>query len=158
MTTLFKNKCKSADQTLGHTYRELSAWWFCIWSLQSSSRVCVGIYGLTYSLYHPRGSISIIECPDPVLNYHRNEYSQMLDDTRSKASQFGDSDGTSLDISLTYQSWGLNHYLSDATSQMNNKSWEIFTFSLYKLCLVVGIVGISFDVILATETLKWSFS
>ena len=30
---------------------------FCIWSLQSSSRVCVGIYGLTYSLYHPRGLI-----------------------------------------------------------------------------------------------------
>ena len=56
MTTLFKNKCKSPDQTLGHTYSELSAWWFCIWSLQSSSRVCVGIYGLTYSLYHPRGS------------------------------------------------------------------------------------------------------
>ena len=27
---------------------------FCIWSLQSSSGVCVGIYGLTYSLYHPR--------------------------------------------------------------------------------------------------------
>ena len=27
----------------------------CIWSLQSSSWICVGIYGLTYSLYHPRG-------------------------------------------------------------------------------------------------------
>ena len=25
----------------------------CIWSLESSSGVCVGIYGLTYSLYHP---------------------------------------------------------------------------------------------------------
>ena len=25
----------------------------CIWSLQSSSGVSVGIYGLTYSLYHP---------------------------------------------------------------------------------------------------------
>ena len=25
----------------------------CIWSLQSSSGVCVGIYWLTYSLYHP---------------------------------------------------------------------------------------------------------
>ena len=27
----------------------------CIWPL-SSSGVCVGIYGLTYSLYHPQGS------------------------------------------------------------------------------------------------------
>ena len=26
----------------------------CTWSLQSSSGVCVGMYGLTYSLYHPR--------------------------------------------------------------------------------------------------------
>ena len=28
----------------------------CIWSLYSSSGVCVGIYGLTYSLYRPRES------------------------------------------------------------------------------------------------------
>ena len=27
----------------------------CIWSLQFSSEVCVGIYGITYSLYHPEG-------------------------------------------------------------------------------------------------------
>ena len=27
----------------------------CIWSLQSSSGICVGMYRLTYSLYHPRG-------------------------------------------------------------------------------------------------------
>ena len=27
----------------------------CIWSLRFSSGVCVGTYGLTYSLYHPRG-------------------------------------------------------------------------------------------------------
>ena len=26
----------------------------CIWSLQSSSGVCVGMHGLMYSLYHPR--------------------------------------------------------------------------------------------------------
>ena len=30
----------------------------CIWSLHSSSGVCVGMYGLTYSLYHPQGDIS----------------------------------------------------------------------------------------------------
>ena len=31
----------------------------CIWSLQSSSGVCVGMFGLTYSLnfYHPRGEL-----------------------------------------------------------------------------------------------------
>ena len=28
----------------------------CIWSVQFSSGVYVGIYGLTYSLYHPRGA------------------------------------------------------------------------------------------------------
>ena len=27
----------------------------CIWSLQSSSGVCVGMHGLTYSLYLPEG-------------------------------------------------------------------------------------------------------
>ena len=27
----------------------------CIWPLQSSSGVCVGMYGLIYSLYHPQG-------------------------------------------------------------------------------------------------------
>ena len=27
----------------------------CIWSVQSSTGVCVGMYGLTYSLYHPQG-------------------------------------------------------------------------------------------------------
>ena len=31
----------------------------CIWSLQFSSGVCVGIYGITYSLYHPQGSLFI---------------------------------------------------------------------------------------------------
>ena len=54
MTIFFINKCKSADQTSGHTQSGLSAWWFCIWSLQYSSRVCVGIYGLTYSLLSPQ--------------------------------------------------------------------------------------------------------
>ena len=43
-----------------HTYQSrhqngLSAWWLHIWPLQSSPGVCVGMYGLTYSLYHPRG-------------------------------------------------------------------------------------------------------
>ena len=33
----------------------------CIWSLRFSSGVCVGTYGLTYSLYHPRGR-EIYEC------------------------------------------------------------------------------------------------
>ena len=55
MTILFISKCKSEDQTQGHTLSGLSAWWFCIWSLQSSSGLCVGKYGLTYSLYHPEG-------------------------------------------------------------------------------------------------------
>ena len=27
----------------------------CMWSLYSSSGVCVGMYGLTYSLYHSKG-------------------------------------------------------------------------------------------------------
>ena len=31
----------------------------CIWSLRFSSGVCVGTYGLTYSLYHPRGLCSV---------------------------------------------------------------------------------------------------
>ena len=27
----------------------------CIWQIKYSSRVCVGMYELTYSIYHPRG-------------------------------------------------------------------------------------------------------
>ena len=35
----------------------------CIWLLQCSPGVCVGIYGLTYSLYHPRGNWIICQQP-----------------------------------------------------------------------------------------------
>ena len=46
---------KFTNQHIRHqaTQSWLSVWWWvCIWSLQSSSGVCVGMYGLTYSLYH----------------------------------------------------------------------------------------------------------
>ena len=38
-----------------------------IWLLQSSSWVCVGIYGLTYSLYHPRGGLVVKGKPHSML-------------------------------------------------------------------------------------------
>ena len=31
----------------------------CVWSLESSSGVCVAMYGLTYSLYHPEGIFAV---------------------------------------------------------------------------------------------------
>ena len=31
----------------------------CGWLLLSSSGVCVGMYGLPYSLYHPRGQLTL---------------------------------------------------------------------------------------------------
>ena len=34
----------------------------CAWSLYSSSGVCVDMYGLTYSLYHPQGAIRYVYC------------------------------------------------------------------------------------------------
>ena len=34
----------------------------CIWSLQFSSGVCMGMYGLTYPLYHPPGVLKEWAC------------------------------------------------------------------------------------------------
>ena len=50
--------CKSPDQTLGHTWSGLSAWWLQMTTKSSSSGVCVVMYGLTYSLYHPQAYIN----------------------------------------------------------------------------------------------------
>ena len=49
--------CKLANYQIGHqaTHKVCCRPGDCICSLQSSSGVCVGTYGLTYSLYHPRG-------------------------------------------------------------------------------------------------------
>ena len=44
--------CKSPVQTADHTGKRLSAWWLQTANL-SSSKVCVGMYGLTCSLCHP---------------------------------------------------------------------------------------------------------
>ena len=45
----------------------------CIWSLQSSSRFCVGVYGLTYSLYHPWGAVwRELDQKDPTLTMLHN--------------------------------------------------------------------------------------
>ena len=45
----------------------------CVWSLYCSSGVCVGMYGLAYSLYHPEGTfkmwyINIAYLSDPENN------------------------------------------------------------------------------------------
>ena len=53
--------CTSPDQTLGHTQSGLSAWWLHT-VISIFLRVCVGTYGLTYSLYHPRGACAVNGC------------------------------------------------------------------------------------------------
>ena len=44
-----------ATHNVGCSLNDVSLLILHIWSLQSSSGLCVGMCGLTYSLYHPRG-------------------------------------------------------------------------------------------------------